>query len=433
VASRGEPALVVVSIDGLSASVVDDPTYRVPTLRGLAARGVRAERLEPVFPSVTWPCHTTLLTGVSPARHGVLGNHVFDRAQNRIIAHYGDRTERPLRAESLCERAARAGLRTAAVCWPKTRGMGCIDDNVPEFYEQELFERYASRPLWDELAELGLPISRYGEWSRVHGFGPQQDWLSLEVALHVLRRRAPHLMLLHFLVFDSFQHDHGVGSPEAVWALEYVDGLVARLLTALEERGHGWTTDVVVFGDHGFVDVERIALPNGCFQDAGLLHVDRDGSIRRHEARVVSNGGSAHVYVAEGRRRAAVLDALHEQLAALPGVAMVVGEKDFPALGLPLPAEDPTQGDLMITAAEGWHFADDLRQEAVPSRYRATHGHLPGDPRMDAAFVAAGPSFVAGGRVARLHHLDVAPTLAAVLGVALPAAERAPASALLRR
>src|SRR5262249_23617736 len=161
------------------------------------------------------------------------GNHVFDRAERLMIAHYGDATDRPVRAETLCESAARAGLGTASVCWPKTRGLSCIDDNIPEFYDQELFERYASGPLWEELAEQGLPVGRYGEWSRVHGFGPQQDWLSLEVALHVLRRRAPHLLLLHFLVFDSFQHDYGVGSAEAVWAIEYVDGLVGRLLAGL--------------------------------------------------------------------------------------------------------------------------------------------------------------------------------------------------------
>ena len=426
-ARPGRRSLVVVSIDGLAASALDDRAFRAPTLRGLAARGVRAEALEPVFPSVTWPCHATLITGVSPAGHGVLGNHVFDRTHHAVISHYGDRSERPTRAESLVERAARAGLGTAAICWPKTRGVACIDDNIPEFYEQELFERYASRPLWDELAEAGLPVGRYGDWSRIHALGPQQDWLSLEAALHILRRRGPDLLLLHFLAFDSFQHDYAVGSPEAIWALEYIDGLLARLLSTLEDLGRAESTDVVVFGDHGFVNVDKLALPNVVLGATKQL----DG----HDARVVSNGGSAHVYVGQGRRRASVIDALHEQLAAVPGVDAVIGEKDFPALGLPLPADDPTQGDLMLTASEGWHFADHATEEAAASSvpHRATHGHLPGDPRLDAAFVAAGPSFVTGARTRRLHHLDVAPTLAAVLGLALPWAERGPVRELVRR
>src|SRR5262249_48730631 len=126
--------LLVISVDGLGAPVLDDPTLRLSTLRDLQARGVRAEGLRPVFPSVTWPCHATLLTGVTPARHGVLGNHVLDRQTGAIVSHYGDRTDRPVAAEMLPERAARAGLRTAAICWPKTRGLACIGDNIPEFY-----------------------------------------------------------------------------------------------------------------------------------------------------------------------------------------------------------------------------------------------------------------------------------------------------------
>jgi len=64
------PAVALISIDGFSAALAADPAVRLPALRGLAARGVSASGLRPAFPSVTWPCHTTLITGVAPARHG---------------------------------------------------------------------------------------------------------------------------------------------------------------------------------------------------------------------------------------------------------------------------------------------------------------------------------------------------------------------------
>jgi predicted AlkP superfamily pyrophosphatase or phosphodiesterase len=427
-------ALVIVSVDGLSAGALDAPGLHLPALRGLEARGVRAAGLAPVFPSVTWPCHATLMTGVMPAVHGVVGNHALDRTSGRIVSHYGDRTERAIRGQTLAERAAEAGLRTAAVCWPKTRGAACIADNIPEFYDQALFEAHASRPLWDELAAAGLPVYRYGEWSRDHALGPLQDWLSLEAARHLLRRRPPDLLLLHFLVFDSFQHDHGVGSAEARWALEYVDSLIGALLDELRATGRLDTTDVVVLGDHGFVPVERMGLPNATLHAEGLLRLDRDGAIADHDVRVVANGGSAHVYVAGGRRRDATLGRLRERFAAAPEVAAVIGPEEYAALGLPSPETDPTQGDLMLTAADGWHFADHASEEvaARASVLRGTHGHLPGDHRLDAGLVAAGPSFVAGARPGRLCHLDVAPTAAAILGVDLPAAARPPLRALLR-
>jgi predicted AlkP superfamily pyrophosphatase or phosphodiesterase len=248
--------LLIVSLDGLRAASLDDPRASMPTLHALAARGARARSVRPVFPSVTWPCHTTLVTGVSPARHGVLGNHVFDRARGEVVSHLGDRTEVPVAVETLWDRVHAAGGRVAALCWPKTRGVTAIPDNIPEFYDQELFEAHASVELWRELRERGLPIDRYGAWSTRHPTNPMQDWLTLEAALQVLAVRPPKLALVHFLSLDAFQHDHGVSSPEAYWALAHVDALLGRLLDGLARLGRLETTTVLVLGDHGFVDVD---------------------------------------------------------------------------------------------------------------------------------------------------------------------------------
>jgi predicted AlkP superfamily pyrophosphatase or phosphodiesterase len=425
-------AAVLLSLDGLPASVLDDARLHLPHLRGLAARGTQAAGLRPVFPSVTWPCHATFVTGVSPARHGVLGNHVLDRTSGALVSHYGDRTEVPARGATLWDRAAAAGLRAAAVCWPKARGATALGDCIPEFYDQPLFETHASRPLWEELRDAGLPVDRYGPWSESHALTPQQDWLSLEAAAWLLRRRPPDLLLLHFLVADSFQHDYGPGSPEARWALEYVDGLVGRLLAVLEETGRRDRTAVFVVGDHGFIDVRQVALPNVALHEAGLLRLDREGEVTGLDARVVANGGAAHVYAAGGPGREARVARLRELLAELPGVAAVLDAEPCRALGLPAPDEDPTQGDLMLAAADGWHFADHPTLEAAAGapRYLGSHGHLPDDPRLLAGFVAAGPGIAEGRRIGPASHLDVAPSVAALLRLTLPAAERAPLRAL---
>ena len=272
-----KPAVVVISIDGFSAALFHDASVKVPTLRALAARGVAAAGLRPAFPSVTWPCHTTLVTGVPPARHGILGNEVLDRATGRVVRHEGDPTEAPIRAETLWDAAAAAGLATATLCWPKTRGVRSIRDNVPEFLDQPLFEEWTSRPLWDEARALGLPIERYADWSVSRPLTPMQDWLTLELTRHVVRRRPPDLLLTHFLMVDAFQHEFGPQSPEARWALEHVDGLVATLLAELATAGRLETTDVIVLGDHGFVPVEHRALPNGDLHAAGLLELDSRG------------------------------------------------------------------------------------------------------------------------------------------------------------
>jgi predicted AlkP superfamily pyrophosphatase or phosphodiesterase len=355
----------------------------------------------------------------------VLGNLVFDRASGRPVEHYGDRTDAPVRAETLWDRLRAAGQRTAAVCWPKTRGIAAVADNIPEFYEQELFETYASRPLWTELATRRLPVHRYGAWSAHHPLGPMQDWLTLEAARHLLAERPPRLMLLHFLTLDSFQHDHGVDSPEARWALLQMDALVGRLLDGLAARGQLETTTLMVFGDHGFVNVATRHHLNQLLREDGLLDV-RGGEISRRHAWVAGNGGSAHVYVLDGAPRTTG-ERLAERFRALPGLD-VVEPDEFAALGLPAPSPGSMQGDLILTAHDGVLITGHATAEAAAAApvLRAAHGHAPSLPPMGAGFLMAGPGVREGVRLDEVSMLDLAPTAARLLGVELPGAQGSP-------
>jgi hypothetical protein len=180
------------------------------------------------------------------------------------------------------------------------------------------------------------------------------------------------------------------------------------------------------------VEVGRRSLPNDALRAAGLLRVDAGGEITGGEARVAVNGGSAHVYVTGGARAVA---RAREVLEAAAGVSEVLTPGTFGTLGLPSPEQDPTQGDLVLHAAEDWFFAGHatLERAATAKNYRGTHGHRPDDPRLHAGFVAAGPSVVGGARVGVMDQRDVAPTVAAMLGVKLPTAERAPSPLVLAR
>jgi predicted AlkP superfamily pyrophosphatase or phosphodiesterase len=314
----------------------------------------------------------------------------------------------------------------AGICWPKTRAVAAITDNIPEFYEQELFEQYASRPLWTELAERQLPVDRYGAWSKSHPLGPMQDWLSLEAALHLLRARPPRLMLLHFLTLDSFQHDHGVGSAEARWALLHMDALLGRLLATLDELGRLVSTALLVFGDHGFVDVGTTHHLNQILRAERLLEVDARGNITRRLVWAAGNGGAAHIYILDGAP-ATTEARLRERFAALPGVD-VIGRERFPNLGLPDPTPDSAQGDLMLAADDGVFFTGHPTEEiaAAAPVYLAAHGHAPTIPKLAAAFMMAGAGIREGVSIDSVSMLDLAPTAASLLGVDLPAAEGRP-------
>jgi predicted AlkP superfamily pyrophosphatase or phosphodiesterase len=411
------PRVLLISIDGLAHFYWADPAARMPVLRGLAERGAVADGMATVFVSTTWPSHVSLVTGVAPRAHGVVSNHILNRATARAEDLTGDPVYDAgdlVRTPTIYDRAHAAGLRTAAIDWPATRRAASLDFNLPFFKSQQIFEAHTAPAVWKELTELGYPIARQGEWAEL----PRRflkDAMVADLAIDVLRRHAPELLLVHFLCADSHQHLYGPRSPEAYWAIAYIDGLVGRLLAALGADGLD-RTSVVVVSDHGFLPVTREIRPNVRLRRRGVLRLDADGALAGAQARFVMNHGAGWVYALDGDRARLARD-LRGELVALAGVSAVWTPDEYAALDLPTPDENPRAGDLLLEAAPGFMLSDEMRgdDEHGPPRYRGTHGQraLHADNR--AVFVAAGRGIGRGVTLGAITSRDVAPTVAALL------------------
>lgn len=416
---------IVISIDGFAGFYWDDPAARLPTLRRLAERGVVAPRMETVYPSTTWPTHVSLMTGVSPVRHGVVGNYILNRGSGQPEDLTGDPiydASRLLRAPTVYDLAHAAGRRTAAIDWPATRHSPSLDWCLPFFKDQTVFEKETPAAVWQELGRLGFPRERQGEWAQL----PRRflkDAMVADLAAHVARQHRPDLLLVHFLCTDSLQHLHGPRSPEAYWAIEYVDGLIGRFLATLPAGELEERTALFVVSDHGFLAVDREVRPNVRLRQLGLLRVDAQGRAEG-EARFVTNHGAGYLYLLGDDRQARPRD-LAAELAALDGVARVWTAPEYAALGLPTPAENPLVGDLVVEAKPGWAFGDEARGDDLtgPPRYLGNHGYLPSHPDNNAFFLATGPGLARGRRLAMVRSRDVAPTLAHVLGIPMRSVE----------
>jgi predicted AlkP superfamily pyrophosphatase or phosphodiesterase len=416
---------IVISIDGFAAFYWNDPSARLATLRSLAERGVVASGMQAVFPTTTWPTHVSLVTGVSPRAHGVVANHVLNR-QTRVSE---DLTGDPiydapaiLRAPTVYDRAHASGLRTAAIDWPATRNATTLDFNLPFFKDQRVFETQTARAVWEELSRLGYPMHRQGEWAQLPRRLYKDDMVA-DVAAHVFRRHAPDLMLVHFLCVDSLQHLHGPRSPEAYWAMAYVDALIGRFIASLP-AGFLDTTTLFVVSDHGFLPSTREIRPNVRLRRLGALGVAPDGRMTG-EARFVMNHGAGALYRLDGDL-AAVRD-LAREIGAMEGVGGMWTADDYAQLGLPTPAEHPQVADAMFEAAPGYCFGDaaDGEDEHGVPKYLGTHGQRPVHADNAAFFLAAGAGIARGKTLAQLQSRDVAPTIASVLGLGLPSVEGA--------
>jgi predicted AlkP superfamily pyrophosphatase or phosphodiesterase len=409
----GEPPhVLLVSIDGLAPASYTDPTVRdAPTLRRLAQQGAYADGVVGVLPSVTYPSHTTLVTGVLPALHGIYDNRLVDpeNRSNGAWRWYA----RQIRVPNLLAATTARGLRAGAVYWPVSVGLRA-DYVLPEFWRSDHPEglellRVLSTPssLLDGVEALrGRPLDY-----------PLTDESRLDTARFIWRTFRPHLLAVHFVELDSAQHRFGPGSSQARAALARVDDHVARLLEAVDQTGLGDRTFVVIVSDHGFASLERQLQPNAALKEAGLLTVDGRGVIVDWRAYFHSAGGSGFVFVRDPSDQAVRerVRRLLEELAKRPdtGIDAVWSAEELDRWGA---YPDAAFG---IGMRRGFYTGNGHQALLVAPTNKGGHGFAPTLEEMRAAFIARGPGLARRGSVGVIRMTQIAPTLARWLGVGL--------------
>jgi predicted AlkP superfamily pyrophosphatase or phosphodiesterase len=418
--------VIIISLDGFAGWALDDPSLPVPTLRRLAAAGAVAKGMRPVNPTVTWPNHTSMVTGVTPSKHGVLFNGILQRpsGQQPRIEPWRDKKEM-VRARTLYDAAHERGLTTAQVDWVAILNAPTI---TWEFAERP--DPKGSIPL--ELVKAGIMTA-----DDVAAFASRnilyRDYIWTEAAIHILRHHRPNLLLFHLLNLDSTQHRYGPRTPAAMTTMAHLDTQVATIMATLDETKLRERTTVFVVSDHGFKAVKRQIRPNAAFLKAGLLTA-QDGNVSKTEAYSVSEGGTAMVYVTVPDPSGAILTRARDALRNLEGIDTVVEPAQYASFGLPSPAENDQMGALFLTAKEGYAFSGDVNDPVVveaPIGSWGSHGYVSTDPDLRALFIAAGRGIKPGVTLESVNTIDLAPTAARLLGVELPNVEGRPLQEIL--
>ncbi|MCW5557067.1 MAG: alkaline phosphatase family protein [Verrucomicrobiae bacterium] len=419
--------VILITIDGLAAYYFSDPKAPIPTLRRMAAEGALAEGMRVANPAVTWPNHTTLVTGVRPAKHSVLFNGVLQRPGAGLAVRVdGAQGKSDLVAvPTLYDLLHEKGYRTADINWPCTRGAATLDDSFPDVPDQIT---HMTPRLRDELiAAQWLTDSSDAVFREQSGAVKDQIWTA--AAVHLLRQRPPNLMLVHLLITDAVQHKYGPQSPAAYTAIALADAHVAEILRAVDAAGLRERTTVVVTADHGFETALKIVNPNVVFRKAGLLEPNATPTLLKARAQVISEGGIAMVYLTNPDTRNDDRAKVIELMGSQEGVAEILHPDAFAALGLPDPADNPQMCDLILVAGEGYAFNNEARGENVVTEVTLTagnqghHGFLSRNPKMTASFLAWGRGIKPGAKLGMIHNVDIAPTLAKLLGESLPGAD----------
>ncbi|MBX3158791.1 MAG: alkaline phosphatase family protein [Deltaproteobacteria bacterium] len=413
----GKGRLVVVSIDGLMPEAWLHPDahgLKIPTLRSLVARGVHAEAVQGVFPTVTYPSHTTLATGVAPAVHGITTNKPPDPFGKNYDGWrwYAE----DIKVPTLWQAVEGQGRPVGLVTWPVTVGAK-VTWNVPEYWrtygeDDQKLQRALSTPgLLDRVAAASPDLWKYLTPPDV------RDEAQFMIARYLVTHEKPELLMVHAWGLDDAQHDHAPWSAEAMAALENVDRLLGELLATLEAQPEWARTTFVVVSDHGFAPIDKEIRLDARFVERGLIKLDGNGDGKTVDAKVavVASGGMALVYVLDPAADAAVRAALD----GIEGVARRFEGAEIRARG-----GDPAAA-YALGAAPGYGFADKRHARevigAVPGK--GTHGFPPDEPAMASTFLAVGPHLPVAD-LGKIEMLDIAPTLARWVGVELPAPAR---------
>jgi predicted AlkP superfamily pyrophosphatase or phosphodiesterase len=401
--------VIVVSLDGFPAYALADPTLPLPVLRRLVAEGASAEAMIPVNPTVTWPNHTAMVTGVNAAQHGVIYNGLPVRpgeGKALRIEPWVPKTEL-VEAPTVYDAAHQAGLTTAEVDWVAIYHPPTIDWSFPELPS-------ADGPVEREMLQAGAVTGdELRTWGKTNNTMHDDVWM--RAAAYLIEKHRPNLLLVHLLLTDSVQHQYGARSLAGNTALILADRQLQRILDAVDRAGIRDQTTIMVVSDHGFATFHRLIHPNALLRQKGLLRSGQDC-----DGWVVAEGGTAMVYVTREERRKEVLAAFREPL---EGVARTIAPEEYGKWGYPAPTHNGRMSDLVLAAAPDYAFDGAIQGEPVSAAATpgGAHGYLNTDSDMQAILVAWGDG-IRHVRVPAKPNVDVAPTIARLLGVEFPKA-----------
>jgi len=412
--------VVLICVDGLPAFLFEDPQAAMPAIRELASNGVRARGMTVSNPSVTWPNHTSMTTGVRPEKHGVLFNGVLERQGLGLPVKVDPRRDKAdlVHAETIYDVLHKAGLTTAAINWPCTRNCNTIADNFPDVPESL---DHTTPRLIDELKQAGVLSD-----SDVQAFGkmgtPLRDRIWTAATAHCLKMRKPNLVLFHPLNVDAVHHKYGPQTPAGYTAVAYADTLVRDVMNAVREAGILDETTFFVVSDHGFIAIPKLMQPNVVLRQAGLLTVEGN-QVATARAHVIPEGGIGMLYLTVPDTREADRKKVIELFQDREGIAAVLTPDDFAKYGLPQPADYPQMADLILVAKDGYGVGASAIGEDFIVKSEATlgtHGFLSTNPRMNATFIISGAGVKQGVILEGVENIDISPTIARLLGVEFP-------------
>jgi predicted AlkP superfamily pyrophosphatase or phosphodiesterase len=367
-AAQAGPILILISFDGWRWDYTD--RANVPNLKALAARGVRSEGLIPSFPTVTFPNHYTIVTGLVPDHHGIVANGMFDGAigpEKFTMSAATSKDPRWWGGEPIWTTAMKQGLKSAATFWPGSEA-------IKPTYWRSFDDRVSN----EDRVKLALELLKLPEGER------------------------PSFNTLYFSEVDHVGHDDGPDSPEVLAAAQHLDQALGQLLDGVDALGLTARTTFVVVSDHGMAQTSAERL------------IYLDDYVDLADIDVVEWSPNLAIRPRPPGSPAAV-EALYRRLYNKHPALSVYKKQNVPAwlqYGT-----HPRVPPIVGIAENGWTITTRAQAAARVRKFGGAHGYDPRNRDLRGLFVAAGPRVRRGYVAPEFQNIHVYEFMCAILGL----------------
>jgi len=397
--------VVLITVDGFRPNLYLDPSWDTKNLHWMMKEGAYSDGVRSVFPTMTYPNHTTIVTGVQPARHGVYFNSMFEPNGPTGKIYWYDSS---IHAPTVWDAAEKKGMKVATLLWPVSAGAN-VQYNVPDngSLGEANREQYSiPAGFVDVLRKEVFDGAAKIEYGRDHNVA--------RIAAYVIARAQPNLMTIHFFSVDHYSHMQGRDGDSVRAAVKDADSSIGIVIDALKAAGIWDKTALIITGDHGFENVTTSVSPNVWLEKAGLI---TDVKTDNWRAQFMCVGGGAFLYLKDPGDKE-TLKQVRDVLDGLPAdekkYFRIIDRAKMDAVGAnPLAA-------LALSAENGGSFGNSMKGEAIRPGHGGTHGHYPDFQNIKTGYVICGPGVRKGAVIKDMNQWDQAAIICKLLGLSMP-------------
>lgn len=418
---RNEPVsgnkLIIISLDAFGTADLDF-ALTLPNFKAFRAQAALVEQVTTVYPSLTYICHTSIITGQYPRDHGIVNNTL--RQPERFSPDWYWYAQ-AIQAPTIFDVAKAQGYSVATILWPVTGRSRASDYNIAEIFANRKWQTQTLVSLYASSGQYLLEKNQRFGHLRNGIRQPELDDFVTAVAVDTIKEQQPDVMAIHLVDLDSTRHEHGVQSAAAQEALQRLDGHLGEIMAALAREPAYEKAHVVLLGDHYQIDTHTVIRPNHLFQAAGWLTVNRRRQITDYSVYAHAADGACYIYTTGEPISMAALEKVLTPLADY--IETIYSRDEAVALGA------DADCFAILEAKPGYYFQSDMLRPLMESSHqqipggkflRASHGYSPAKPDYTTMMMVSGPKINAQAVVPTARLIDEGPTFLALLDLAFP-------------